>query len=120
MTPAGIAFRPSSRQANILSIGSKSLPPVNPSARRVVIRNQSEETTSRPVTDDAFAWMQDPKFYYGGVPVGLDTIIAEHAAALHKQLDAELQQSPETATLTEADEVAEPGSSSTTGEENLP
>lgn len=66
--------------------------PANPSARRVVIRNSSEEATFQRVTNSE-DWMMDNKAIFGGTPVGLDSLIAQHSELLHRQLDQELQQS---------------------------
>lgn len=62
------------------------------SYRRIMLRNRDEETRFRQSVNLS-GWTRDtyPSPALGGYPIDLDTLIAEHHARLHQQLDAQLK-----------------------------
>ena len=62
--------------------------------RRVLLHSAVEIATFRRVTNPE-DWVTDSVYALSGRPVGLDELVAEHTAAVHKQLDQGLQHPPE-------------------------
>ncbi|HEX8799493.1 MAG TPA: hypothetical protein VF772_12820 [Terriglobales bacterium] len=85
--------------------------------RRVLLHSAAEIATFRRVTNPE-DWVTDSVYALSGRPVGLDELVAEHAAALHKQIDQGLQQPPEaeSASFASSDAVGHEPDADATGE----